>query len=648
VFGIAVWDDSSSTPSAAEDLVVNAIAPAALTTSAATARDTIALLYPYCPSTDLRTGTHPGKRFSASGADTAYEQSVFFQGEDLAFSGIREFHPAIVQVAAEGLAFPVRAARAHNGRFLRRTKQRIGKCPPGLRAKRLHILALDLDKWANLPGFDPRVDPVGAWRWMLSVLDLEDITVSAHWSSSCCVRVPAGEAPKTLSARIWLWMDRPLSERAAKSVLAVLNARARAFFEARGIVVDTVRPDGKVQKHNLVDPKVAEAQQPIYVADPLFEGLDDPMGGQRHALLEGAVDKLDVGPLLAQAPQDASPASVDGAPRAKAPRAKRTAAGRLRVPGEVLPLHASARLVQAHREMLAAAIKGGASEEFRAACTNLFHRRVALEMTALAIHRGGLAGTGTSDQFSTMIAAALVASLPLGWAPDRVRGEIRQLLVLANGAEWTVGEWEAGGYDAAILRRYEAASRGEKGAYGRDLRYGYSKARLLQEWEPTMEEIRELGLRSLASDADRAAADRDEVRGTSGAVTRDAWLAEARRQAPEVHRLRASGLSVRRIAEEAGLSVGKVLRLLALDAETVAEMTTSAPEGVVAADVADLVPVADPLPGAIRYAMASQGLDLPEEIADLLGEPLGRVKAAMEELGLWVPPVAWGGLRLAA
>ena len=607
-------------------------------------RDTIAVLYPYDVSAGVRTGAHPGKTFTV-GDKLNYTQGRYFQGEDVSFSSVLEMHEVLVSIADAGLAFPVRGQRAHTSTYLRRCKVNKGTTPRGLQGAKLHVLPADCDKWPNIDGFDPRTDPHGAWRWMLAILGPEfvDVEVSAHWSSSCCVRTPAGVPPETLDARFWLRMDKAVGELGCRQILKAIDARVKAYYACRGIVFDKL-------KHP-VDPKVADIQQPIYVATPRFEGVTDPLPGIRHAFLAGSRAEVCTASIWSEINQvdDVTAATAESDRPAKEKTTKVPRIRKARVPGTVLPLAASGRLIAAQRNLLSAALAGTGSPEYLDACTHLYHRRMALELVALAGHRGG-APEGERDHVATRIASALVASLPLGWPVDRVRSEIRQLLIPVCGTEWVQGEWEAGCFDAAIMERYLRASRGERSKNGRDLRYTYSKARLLEEWSPTYEEVVELGLRSLCTDADRVAADREEARQAAGSKARDEWLAEARKHAPAVHRLHAEGLSARKTATRLGLPVAKVLRLLKLDADTVAELGKPALQADVAtleqpAAAADDIVI---IQGSIRYLTASQGMTEAWEFAAALGEPIEWVENVMSGMAATVAKIPMEPLRLAA
>jgi len=328
--------------------------------------DTIALLYPYDRTSCTRTGLHPGKTYSPT-RDTAFDiRHMYYQAVQTTFRGVAQMHTALVTAADEGLAFMVRGQRAHRGKYIRRIKNADGACPAGLKAADLHCLPIDCDKWFNVMGWDPRngkAEAEDAWRWMLSVLGHEfaALTVSAHWTSSCCARTPSGEAPLFLSARFFVWMDTPLGEVAARALLKRIDKKVKLFFETHECIWKATT--------FAVDPKMADAQQPIYLVAPVFApGETDPLPGQRHALLIGKPDTLDVAACLAGLPEIKAARTARSAPTGKPVPANRLPKARsVSVPGAVVPLAAAGREISALRAACAAAISGD-NAAYRAAC----------------------------------------------------------------------------------------------------------------------------------------------------------------------------------------------------------------------------------------------------------------------------------------
>lgn len=580
--------------------------------------DSVTALYAYDTARNMRSGAHPGKSYNATDK-IAYKLPKYFEGETVTSSTTAAFHGAVSALAEAGGAFLVRGHLAHGRRYLRRTPNAIGTDLPGLADALVHALAVDCDSWPNIDGHDPRRDPVAAWRGMLSILGAEfaSADVSAHWSSSCCVRTAANALPEKLDARFFVRLSVPVSSAGAGAILKMLNGRVLEHFADRGFLfVAGKRP---------VDPALANLNQPIYIATPRFAGIADPIpvrrlflaGDRREVVLAGHWDGL---PVVAPSVR---PATV------RADRTKR----KVRV-AEVIPLAAMARLVATKRAVLDQAIRGDA-EAYKTACTNLFHRRICLEMLALAIYRGGLAGTGTSNDYSVMIASAYVASLPLGFTAERVRAEVRALLTSATGAEWLGDEWEGKG-DKCIVDRYLRASAGERTAGGRDVRYTYGKARLVLEWAPSWQEVRDLGLVSLCADADRRAASRDDAR---TGPSRDAVTRAGHVRAPEAQALRSKGVTIRAIAAAMQLTIGRVYRLLEVKFHAVSVAPAVPAEASVRLTPVPVLPVVRAAPeanqvldGAIRYAMAAGGLEGVEELAGAVGASVGAVSDALDRI----------------
>jgi lambda repressor-like predicted transcriptional regulator len=254
-------------------------------------------------------------------------------------------------------------------------------------------------------------------------------------------------------------------------------------------------------------------------------------------------------------------------------------------------------------------------------------------MTAVAVHRGGVA-EGCRDEAAVRIASALIAGMPLGRDVSWVRAHVRTLLRLACGEEWTRVEWEDAGADASAIGNYTAASRGEPGrGKFRDPRYTYSKARLLDEWRPTWEEIRVLKLRSLCSDADRAKLERELAREEADGETRDRWLLDHRRNAPEVHRLRAEKMSWRAIAERVGEPLANVYRLGGLSADDVATVAESLADEQRERE-AEIAATAAIEPEDIVAELLDTGITSAEDIAERSGLSWRTLRAIMEDFGV--------------
>lgn len=602
--------------------------------------DTITALFPFDPKVGSRTGQHAGKTFSPDGK-RAFTCKAFFSAEEIRFTDVRGLHAHLERLSSDGGSFLVRSHRKPGLDYLRRSCRMLQGSPPGLVPADLRVLPLDIDDVPNVPGIDPRVDPVGGWRWLQSLLGAEfaDVTCSAAWSSSCCVRTPAGQVPEFLSARLWVMLDTPAGPGPARSLMEGLSHRVRASIAALG---------GNCPKRWPVDWRLSLPEQANYIAAPLFEGgLVDPLP-TRMGLLEGSRDTVDY-ELLRAALRAERPVHVADEKPARQ-RASKLDVKRGVPDGRTLvPFAASARLIQAERARLDEALRGRDTAAYRATCSNLYDRRVTLEQVALVIHRGGIP-VGERDESATRIAASLVSGLPLGWTADRVRAEVRQVLRLVLDETWICTEWEDAVADGSIIDRYLRASAGQRGPGGRDLRYAYGKQRLIEEWAPSFEEISILKLRSLCTDADRKAADRDAKRAGTGKVDREDWLDAARQRAPDVHRLAADGLSLRKVAAATGLSVGRVQRLLRLPFPDVLAIAADTPvtdmpvieSAVVVQAAAPIIAAAEQDIGddhvlagverSIAQIRAARPAATAREIALQLREPVEWIEVVMDEM----------------
>ncbi len=634
--------------------------------------DTVAVLFPINQETKERNGAFPGKTLLPDGKKDGFSLrgNTFFQAETLTYTSIDDLFLKIEALAAAGESILVRGEVVHDGAYIRRTKVRYGKCPPGLRSARLRLMVLDLDAWPNVDKLDPRRDPAACWDWIVDKLgaEFEGVRMIGQWTSSCCHGDPTDAAPAFLHSRLFAVMDRGLGESGMRDLLWRLDGRVKAFYATRGVVFPKM---GNGQWKKAVDPAVGTCIQPIYIAAPrLADGVTDPMAGfKRVTLLPGGRAEVCLGDLWASLPSleqaretaagttgtDDTPADSQATRRALKPRS------RTRVPGEVLPLGAAALEIEVMRRAMAAKTP----EEWMEGCKNFFLVRVALEIAALALHRGGLV-EGTRDECSLRIASCLVAGMPLGKPDEWVRAQVRTVLNLAAGPEWVRKEWEEGGADCSVIGNYRRASQGEKGRGGwRDPRYAYCKARLLAEWQPSQDEIKALRLRSLCTDADRRWAEREIQAEADNTPVREAWLLGHRMLAPTVHRLRAQHYSVRKIASLLGIHANKVQRLLALTASQVAEVDAwiSEQEAQQAADVAEAMQAVGSAntddAEAIVSELMARGIHDAGAIAEASGLPRDLVANLLDWLGVdadedsestvaTAVPLRWPDLRLAA
>ncbi len=234
-----------------------------------------------------------------------YKAGKFFVPEAVPVDSIRELHATWERLALQGDGFAVRGglsgAYVPAGTQIGRSQaselccdhvtRRAGEFyadhyPAGLRDVPPRWLLLDLDKVCNVQELDPRVEPRGVLEFLLSLLPsaIRQAVMSWNWSSSMCVGVPANQAPGKLSAHLRIWLDTPLAQIGARALLQRLLQFAWLRFREFG-----VEPSGNSTLDRIIDSKVAESQQPLYVAAPSFaEGIKDPFpGGLRRGLREG-------------------------------------------------------------------------------------------------------------------------------------------------------------------------------------------------------------------------------------------------------------------------------------------------------------------------------------------------------------------------
>ena len=111
---------------------------------------------------------------------------------------------------------------------------------------------LDIDKLSCPDFFDPNQNPEEIIRWVQNVLPAAFQDVSCYYKFSSSQNVyPADVGKKTISIHIWYYCNR-----------AVHSDERKRFFRAWGGPVDTA---------------LFNAVQIHYIADPVFEGMDNPL-----------------------------------------------------------------------------------------------------------------------------------------------------------------------------------------------------------------------------------------------------------------------------------------------------------------------------------------------------------------------------------
>ena len=537
-----------------------------------------------------------------------YQAGAFFRPEIIPVDGIRSLHAAWSRLARAGDAMLVRGGlsgavvpagtpvrpgsklRLARGHITRRTQQNPDGHAPGLVDTPQQWVLIDGDGIPNLRGLDPRTHPEEAIAFVAGLLppELGRATLSADWSSSACVGLAEGEAPALLDLHLRLWLDAPIGQAEARTLLWRLNEHAWRRLERVG-----AHRTGKA----VIDPKVSEPQQPMYVASPRFEGLPDPFPGDARCFLRHGVRDM-VRLALLQAQLDAAGIPYPEQASAADPKGRRTpartspgTAARARASSlpslpplpeggaDVVPLAAAKRL----REAQEASRKAHRRYEVvtcRRVDRKLFAARGPLEMVRVCRGRAELGATdprwrswhaaggvpdGQRDMVLFMIGCLVVESLgPEDLVDDaRVNARILELGRLIMDPAWIEAEWLGGRYYRTLVARAVAAGRGATEVWQgvlKDTRYRVGKARLLRELTIGADEVARYELVSLATDRDRLAARRKASR--PRVETQAANVAKVRR----AKRMMAVGKSRRAAATAVGMDEAQLRRMLKAEA----------------------------------------------------------------------------------
>ena len=453
--------------------------------------------------------------------------------------------------------------------------------PAGLAEASHHWLFLDMDKVLNIKCLDPRTQPDAALEFLLGLLPptIRQATVSWNWSSSMCVDIKIGQAPERLSAHLRIWLDQPLDCQQTRALLEQLREHAWLRLEELGVV-----RDGK--HDNVVDWKVSEAQQPLYLASPRFEeGLHDPFpGGARRGLLAGRADVVCLADLEKQlaAVLPVPPAPAPAEPRRRAPvHAKKEKSARAAprpLPemdggqAGVVPFSAARRLESARKHRACRSLG-----ERLCVDRAMFAARVPLEVVRLvrgrveqgatdrrwrAWHLAGGVPEGQRDMVLFLTGCLIAESMDVADLTDaKVNQAILEVGRLIVEQDWLREAWVEGRYWSSLVGRAVADGRGEYEIWGGVLKsksYWVGKARMLRELRVLPEEAARYGLLSLATDRDRLAAKRIG----NGATPRHETQEQNTTKAKVARRLMADGMSLREAAKRVDMDASQLSRLL--------------------------------------------------------------------------------------
>ena len=536
-----------------------------------------------------------------------YRLGKLFVPEVIPLRGIDDLHAAWSRLAMAGDAFCVRGGLS--GRYVSAGTRvgRSGSTPlrcdhvtrrnggvhadglaGGLTDASRHWLFLDMDKVANVLRLDPCTQPEAALEFLLGLLPptVVGATVSWNWSSSMCVGLEPGTAPDRLSAHLRIWLDRAIDGQGTRALLEHLREFAWSRLAGFGVVRDGGHD-------NVVDWKVAEPQQPMYIAAPQFgDGLADPFPGEaRRGIRRGCSDILSLDELervlpakvlnpRSQARREPGPVSTEKV-RTVHGRMERVAA---EPPGDaaVVPFMAAGRLLKAQQRSRCRSLADRLTADRR-----LFAARVLLEVVRLvrgrvergatehrwrAWHQAGGVPEGQRDMVVFLVGCLVAESLEVEELTEgRINEAILEIGRLVVDGAWLREDWMRGRYWSALVRRAIADGQGEDEVWEGTIRskgfssghlkskgYWVGKARMLRELGVLPEEVARYGLRSLATDRDRLAAERLG----DGATSRAEVQARNRIKARTARQLMAKGASLRQAAQEVALDPSQLSRLL--------------------------------------------------------------------------------------
>lgn len=480
------------------------------------------------------TRPHLGKRIYLRDGAVMTESAPkrkYFDAREVAVGSLEELDRVLRDVAGAGDELPVMGRLIDSTRVkgIRRLKNANVDCAATLRAFPRRLWMADVDDVLNVLGLDPRLDDATARALVLSFLPraIRRAKVLFRWSSSICAGTPDGTPPKKLSAHVWFLLDEAATEEDMKALTLAADARAHVLVLER-----TGRPHAK---RHVIDPKVTEPHQCIYVAPPLFgRGLSDPLPPEvRQVLLPGTPTVC-----LAELREELSDA-LAGLPASKPKATSRAKAGAPKlsaVPGRpARPARAALPLREVRDAALDCPLLHAVVESCRLdrdrvrsdpAKTRADVRRVdvaagnaalALDLCRLVVGRvawgadhpelaawtaAGGVPDGERDMWLCTLASTLAAACPPEAITDGLlAAAIEEVGTKFCGAEWYRTEWVAEGYGASVMSRARDAAAGWRVEWrGRlvDPRYHYSVERLLAEHAVGVDECLALGLTALA------------------------------------------------------------------------------------------------------------------------------------------------------
>lgn len=504
------------------------------------AADQVVVLHPY------QAHRWPGKSYTrAIDGSIVKEQlriGVWFKPITHAVTDLDSLHQAFVSATegAHGAAgFAVRGGLINpKAKSCTRGKIWRPKKPAGIKDVAQRWMPLDIDGLPNVLQIDPRKEPGRALAWVRSLLPeaFQNVRMSWQWSSSSCIGLADDKAPDDLRLHFRVMVDQTMGEKECADVLK----RIDRFVKDRLQIYGQSLPHAK----KIVDPRVAVANQPLYVIRPKLTGVVDPYpGDDRYGITPGSREIVLLSDLEMELPTQAEidaqlraerkqarvaqrqhrPVEASGAARER-DQGTSMAAPPKRKLGRVLEAFYAARqqiisnklqisyerrlmdiltLVHARREQQVPGWERGLPEGRRAI---LFH--IVASLIALIAR--------SKDNVFTRMD---MGGWPFRKLTDFFAAE------LMDDLSWYRDEWLAGGFDSSIRDKVVQEMAGLRSPWGDRERtpiYEYSIPRILSEYEVTEAEMITLGLKALISKAVKSY----NARQARGALSREEYLAQ--------------------------------------------------------------------------------------------------------------------------
>lgn len=201
----------------------------------------------------------------------SFNAGKIFMREREPVSSLDDTHNVLKNLALAQEKFVIRAEPKDGAQSA--AARRIHGDGAAFEQKDRYWLTLDMDK-INCPAhIDPAKNPEEAAEWVRSMLPPPFNTTACIFKFSSSQNVPpkkGGKSPSKISVHLWYWCDRAVSEQEWKR-----------FFKAHPCPVDQAL-FSPVQIH--------------YTADPVFNGMDDPLP-KRLGILKGDTPVLHVPPI---------------------------------------------------------------------------------------------------------------------------------------------------------------------------------------------------------------------------------------------------------------------------------------------------------------------------------------------------------------